>query len=130
MDGKNLDQVMKDMDIRLQFKVPNRIDPSNAEQLEVELPIDSMKAFTPLQIAKNMPKVRALLLLRKLLLEQQGNLDNRKEFRRLVRELAQDPKAVAALKKELQDFNGLTIPRPQLAAGEAPPSSGPETKPQ
>ena len=44
-----------------------------------------MKAFTPLQIAKNMPKVRALLLLRKLLLEQQGNLDNRKEFRRLVR---------------------------------------------
>lgn len=130
LDGKNLDQVMKDMDIRLQFKVPNRIDPSNSEQLDVELPIDSMRAFTPLQIARNMPKVRALLLLRKLLLEQQGNLDNRKEFRRLVRELSQNPEAVAALRKELQDFNGLKIPRPQLPAGEASPPSGPVAKPQ
>ena len=120
LDGKNLDQVMKDMDMRLRFQVPNRIDPGNSEQLDVELPIDSMKAFTPAQIAKNLPKVRALLLLRKLLLEQQGNLDNRKEFRRMVRELAQSPEAVAALKKELQDFNGLTIPRPQLPAGTAP----------
>ncbi|MFY0567100.1 type VI secretion system contractile sheath small subunit [Archangium lansingense] len=130
LDGKNLDQVMKDMDIRLQFQVSNRIDPGNSEQLDVELPIDSMKSFTPLQIARNIPKVRALLLLRKLLLEQQGNLDNRKEFRRLVRELAQNPEAVSALKKELQDFNGLKIPRPLLSAGEAPPPSDPAAKPQ
>lgn len=120
LDGKNLDQVMKDMDMRLQFKVRNRIDPSNAEELEVELPIDSMKAFAPVQLARNIPKVRALLVLRKLLLEQQGNLDNRKEFRRMVRELAQNPEAVAALKKDLEAFNGLKIPKPQLPAGEAP----------
>ncbi|WP_233261704.1 type VI secretion system contractile sheath small subunit [Vitiosangium sp. GDMCC 1.1324] len=130
LDGKNLDQVMKDMDIRLRFQVSNRIDPGNSEQLDVELPIDSMKSFTPLQIARNIPKVRALLLLRKLLLEQQGNLDNRKEFRRLVRELAQNPEAVSALKKELQDFNGLKIPRPSLSAGEASPPSDPAAKPQ
>ncbi|OJH40282.1 type VI secretion system contractile sheath small subunit [Cystobacter ferrugineus] len=119
LDGKNLDQVMRDMDMKLQFKVRNRIDPGNAEELEVALPLGSMKAFTPAEIAKNMPKVRALLLLRKLLLEMQGNLDNRKEFRRMVRELAQNPEAVAALREDLRDFNGLKIPKPLLTAGDA-----------
>ncbi|WP_002639491.1 type VI secretion system contractile sheath small subunit [Myxococcus hansupus] len=131
LDGKNLDQVMRDMSMTLQFKVPNRIDPGNAEELEVALPVDSMKSFTPAELAKNLPKVRALLLLRKLLLEMQGNLDNRKEFRRMVRELAQSPEAVAALRKDLQDFNGLAIPKPQLPAGEASSNaSPPEAKPQ
>ncbi|MBM7118737.1 type VI secretion system contractile sheath small subunit [Archangium primigenium] len=123
LDGKNLDQVMRDMDMTLQFKVRNRIDPGTAEQLDVTLPIASMKSFTPAELAKNMPKVRALLLLRKLLLEMQGNLDNRKEFRRMVRELAQNPEAVAALRNDLQDFNGLALPKPQLPAGDAPPAS-------
>ena len=39
LDGKNLDQVMRDMNMRLSFQVPNRIDPSNSGQLAVELPI-------------------------------------------------------------------------------------------
>jgi type VI secretion system protein ImpB len=129
LDGRNLDQVMKDMDMKLQFKVRNRVDPGNAEELEVELPIDSMKSFTPAQIARSLPKVRALLLLRKLLLEQQGNLDNRKEFRRMVRELAQNPEAVAALRKDLQDFSGLKIPR-QLPAGQASAPTDPAASPE
>jgi len=117
LDGKNLDQVMRDMNMSLQFTVKNQIDPANAEELEVNLPITSMKSFTPAEIAKNIPKVRALMLLRKLLLEMQSNLDNRKEFRRMVRELAQNPDAVAALQKDLKDFEGLKIPKRQLAAG-------------
>lgn len=117
LDGKNLDQVMRDMSMSLQFKVKNKIDPANAEELDVDLPITSMKSFQPAEIAKNIPKVKALMLLRKLLLEMQSNLDNRKEFRRMVRELAQNPEAVAALQKDLKDFEGLKIPKKQLTAG-------------
>jgi len=117
LDGKNLDQVMRDMNMSLQFKVKNKIDPANAEELDVDLPITSMKSFTPAEIAKNIPKLRALMLLRKLLLEMQSNMDNRKEFRRMVRELAQNPDAVAALQKDLKEFEGLKIPKKQLAAG-------------
>lgn len=121
LDGKNLDQVMRDMSMSLQFKVKNKIDPANAEELDVDLPITSMKSFAPAEIAKNIPKLRALMLLRKLLLEMQSNMDNRKEFRRMVRELAQNPDAVAALQKDLKEFEGLKIPKKQLPAGPPAP---------
>jgi type VI secretion system protein ImpB len=111
LDGKNLDKVMKDMAMTLKLAVPNQIDPDNAAEMNVELKIDSMKSFTPAQIAQQIPKVRAMLLLRKLLLEVQGNLDNSKEFRRMVRELAQDKEAVKTLQTSLQGFDGFKIPK-------------------
>ena len=116
LDGRNLDQVMKDMKMSISFKVPNKIDPDNAEELDVELPVNSMKSFTPAEIAQNIPKVKSLLLLRKLLLEVQGNLDNRKDFRRMLRALAQDPKAVAALTAQLKGFESFKIPAAKSAA--------------
>jgi len=74
-----------------------------------------MKSFTPAEIAQNVPKVKSLLLLRKLLLEVQGNLDNRKEFRRVLRALASDPGAIQKLMEELKGFEAFKIP----AKGEA-----------
>lgn len=110
LDGKNLNQVMADMNMSVSLSVPNRIDPSRSESLNVTLPITGMKSFTPADIAQNVPKVRSLLLLRKLLLEVQSNLDNRKEFRTLLRQLAQDPNAVAALREELAGFDDFKVP--------------------
>lgn len=115
LDGANLDQVMEDMKMTLNFKVQNKIDPSNGEEFDVSLPIKGMKSFTPAEIAQNVPKVKSLLLLRKLLLEVQGNLDNRKEFRRLLRAIASDPGAVQKLTEELKGFEAFKIP----AQGEA-----------
>lgn len=111
LDGTNLDKVMEDMKMSIQFSVPNRIDPENAENIDVNIPITSMRSFTPAEIAKNVPKIKALLLLRKLLLEVQGNLDNRKEFRKLLRSLAQDEVAVQALLEELEGFESFKVPR-------------------
>src|SRR4051812_38880947 len=71
LDGKNLDQAMTDMNMSLSFSVPNRIDPSKSEALSVTLPVTGMKSFTPATVAQHVPKVRSLLLLRKLLLEVQ-----------------------------------------------------------
>jgi type VI secretion system protein ImpB len=72
LDGKNLDQVMGDMNMSVKVTVPNRIDPERGEELVAELPIRSMKSFSPAEVAKNVPKVRALLLLKRLLLEVQA----------------------------------------------------------
>jgi type VI secretion system protein ImpB len=112
LDGTNLNQVMADMNMSVKFKVANRIDPERGgEELAVELPISSMKSFQPAQIARNVPKIRALLLLRKLLLEVQGNLDNRKDFRKLVRQLAQSEDAVQAMLKQLEGFESFKLPK-------------------
>jgi len=110
LDGKNLNQVMSDMNMSVRVTVPNRIDPERAEELTVELPIRSMKSFTPAEVANNVPKIKALLLLKKLLLEVQANLDNRKEFRRLLRALAQDRAAVEKLMSELSEFRDFKLP--------------------
>lgn len=110
LDGKNLDAVMGDMKMSVKMTVPNRIDPDKAEELPVELPIRSMKSFQPAEVAKHVPKIHALLLLKKLLLEVQANLDNRKEFRRLLRALAQDKDAIASLVSELKGFEAFKVP--------------------
>lgn len=130
LDGGNLNAVMQDMDMSVRFSVPNRINPDVAEDLSVELPITSMDSFTPARVAEHVPRVKALLLLRKLLLEVQGNLDNRKEFRKKLRALAQDEQAVAGLMAELPGFEDFRVPRllPKTTepAGASPPARGAE----
>jgi len=78
-----------------------------------------MKSFSAAEVAKNVPKVRSLLLLKKLLLEVQANIDNRKDFRRLLRELAQDKDAITKLLAELQGFDDFKIPTGSKVEGEA-----------
>ena len=42
LDGTNTNTVMKDMGLRLNFTVDNKIDPEREEELEISLLIDSM----------------------------------------------------------------------------------------
>ena len=93
LDGTNLSDVMADMNMSVKFNVANKIDPERAEELEVELPITSMKSFQPSDIAQNVPKIKALLLLRKL-----------------MRALAQDEQGVNALLEQLKDFDNFKVP--------------------
>jgi type VI secretion system protein ImpB len=110
LDGKNTDAVMKDMGMSLSFSVPNRIDPDKGDDLQVTLPIDSMKSFSPEQIAKQVPKVNGLLTLKKLLEEVLSNVDNRKEFRKLLGDLMADQAALAKLVEELKGFDSFKLP--------------------
>lgn len=119
LDGRNLNALMSDMQMAIRFDVPNCINPEASEMLPIELPITSMDSFSPASIAKKTPKVNALLLLRKLLLEVQGNLDNRKDFRKMLRALAQDESAMKKLMSELAEFDNFKVPKKI----DAPPSS-------
>lgn len=128
LDGKNLNQVIQNMGMTLNFSVPNRVDKkdpvdgSAPAPLQVNLKLDSMKSFSPVEVARQVPKINALLTLRKLLLELQGNLDNRKEFRQLVRQLAQSPEAVQKLKTELAAFKSMSLPK-LAATNPQPPTT-------
>lgn len=104
LDGTNLDAVMKDMNMRTEFEVENKIDPDTTGSISVDLPVENMKSFTPAVVASNIPKVKGLLLLRKLLLEVQGNIDNRKDFRKTLRELAKNRKKFEEIMKGIAEF--------------------------
>jgi type VI secretion system protein ImpB len=118
LDGRNLNAVMADMKMSLQLTVENRVDPDRGETIEVTLPVSGMNSFAPAQIAENVPKLKALLLLKKLLLEVQNNIDNRKEFRNLLRQLAESPDLAASLRAELAGYEDFKLPTGK--AGEAP----------
>lgn len=129
-DGKNLNSVMADMGMSVEVSVPNRID-GNGE-VDVRLPITSMRSFEPEAIIEAVPKMKALLRLRKVLNEVQGNMDNRREFRDLVRQLGSNPEAAEALKKELEalGYNSFRVPNPAEAKAAEGGDAGGEKAPE
>lgn len=116
LDGKNTDDVMKDMGIKLNFSVANKVDPDKSEDLQVEIPVDSMKSFSPEEVAKHVPKLKGLLMLKRLVEEVLSNVDNRKEFRKLLNELMSNEEALGKLMEELKGYESFKLPsRPDSA---------------
>ena len=108
--GTNTDQVMKDMGITLDVAVPNHIDPENEEDINVNLKIDSMASLKPDQIAEQIPKLQGILTLKKLLEETLSNVDNRKDFRKLLEELMSKPDELEKVLADLKAFEHLKLP--------------------
>lgn len=115
MNGTNTDDVMREMGISLNIAVPNRVDPANGDEMDVKLKVDSMKSLKPDAIAKQIPKVDALLLLKRLLEESINNVDNRKEFRKLLDELMSKPEELEKVLADLKSFEGLKLPEAKPA---------------
>jgi len=109
LDGTNLDAVMKDMGMSLKFAVSNKIDPQNSEDMNVDIPIDSIRSFSPDEVAKHVPKLKGILQIKKLLEEVISNVDNRKEFRKLLNDLLSNEEALARMMEQLKDYESLKL---------------------
>lgn len=109
LNGRNLDSVMKDMDMSITFDVDDKISGGDAK-LPVTLPINSMKSFSPDEIVNSVPKLKALLLLKNLLQELQASIDNQKDLRKLIQELYTKPEVFAALRGQLKEHDGFKLP--------------------
>ena len=64
------------------------------------------------EVAHNIPKINALLMVRRLLIEMLSNIDNRREVRRLINEIYQHPEQLKALMQELDAYSGYRLPDP------------------
>ncbi|PPC90774.1 MAG: type VI secretion system contractile sheath small subunit [Methylobacter sp.] len=110
LDGTNTDAVMKDMAMSLSFTVDNKIDPEQEEDLQVNIPIDSIKSFSPDQVAEHVPKLKGLLTLKQLIGEMLTNVDNRKEFHKLLDELMSNPDNLQKILADLKGFESFKLP--------------------
>jgi type VI secretion system protein ImpB len=108
MDGTNTDQVMKDMGMSINFTVANKID-EGEEDLQVSLSINSIKSFSPDQVAQQVPKLKGLLALKGLIREMQSNVDNRKELRKLMDQLMSNPENLEKVLADLKGFESLKL---------------------
>jgi type VI secretion system protein ImpB len=116
LDGTNTNTVMKDMRLSLNFTVDNKIDPEREEDLQVSLSIDSMKSFSPDQVAQQIPKLKGLLTLKTLICEMQSNVDNRKELRKLLDELMSNPENLEKVLADLKGFESFKLPSVESSA--------------
>lgn len=109
LNGSNTDEIMKDMGINLDIVVPNKIN-NKEEELRVQLNLDSISSFSPDAVAKQVPQIRSLLLLKKLLEEVLSNVANKKEFAQLLSKLYSDQESLQKLREKLQNFSAYRLP--------------------
>ena len=103
LNGSNTDEIMNDMGINLDIVVPNKVNP-NEEEMRVQLKLDSMGALSPASIAKQIPQVRSLLLLKKLLEEIQSNVANKKELAQLLSKLCSDKDSLEKMRRKISEL--------------------------
>lgn len=109
LDGRNTNNIMRDMNISLDCVVPNRLTPEE-ESLRVELNFDSISSFSPEEVAKQIPQVRSLLLLKKLLEEMQSNVANKKELAQLLSKLFSSEELLKKMREKLKNYSPYRIP--------------------
>ena len=114
MKGDNFAQVMKDMGIKLDMVIPNKINPDE-ESTRVNLDIDSMDAFSPDEVAKQIPQVKSLLLMKELLQEIESNVANKKELMQLLNKLYSNPELLEKMRAKLKPLEGYRIPQKKEA---------------
>ncbi|WP_224360576.1 type VI secretion system contractile sheath small subunit [Hyalangium versicolor] len=133
VNGNNLNELMKDMGMSISFEVDDKLSADGEGKMAVELPVDKIKSFHPDEIVKHVPKLKALMLLRKLLLEMQSDIDNRKDLRKKLYELFSNKDELKKLleSEQLKSYASMRLPavaaakpadgvQPALAAQNAP----------
>lgn len=101
IDKDNFNEVIKAQGIGLNITVPNKISGEPDDEMGVELKFESIKDFSPEEIAKKVPELNKLLELREALTALKGPLSNIPAFRKKIQELVKDEAARERLLKEL-----------------------------
>lgn len=77
IDRDNFNDIMKKLEPRVAFRVPNRLGDNPEELLNVELKFESLDEFEPAKVAEKVPVLNELLQMRKqlniLLSKMEGN---------------------------------------------------------
>ena len=87
VDRDNINDVMKKIEPRLVFRVPNRLNEDDTK-LNVELRFESMDDFQPARIAEQVTPLRKLLELRNSLANLRSNMNDKLDG--LVQKMIQD----------------------------------------
>ncbi|WP_043411157.1 type VI secretion system contractile sheath small subunit [Archangium violaceum] len=120
--GSNINELMKDMGMSISFEVDDKISADGEGKMQIALPIDRMKSFHPDEIVHQVPKLKALLLLRKLLMEMQSDIDNRKELRRTLYELFSNKEQLQKVLEsdQLKSYASMRLPKQALPKSDQP----------
>ena len=85
IDKMTFDEVLAKQALSLTLSVPNRLQvESGAEELAVQLRLNSMKDFNPASLVEQVPELSKLMALRDALVALKGPLGNAPAFRKAI----------------------------------------------
>lgn len=85
IDKMTFDEVLAKQELSLTLSVPNRLQAeSGAEELPVQLRLNSMKDFNPASLVEQVPELSKLMALREALVALKGPLGNAPAFRKAI----------------------------------------------
>jgi type VI secretion system protein ImpB len=97
----NFNDVIKSYNLTMNFSVPNRLEENSDEDLNIDLKINSMKDFSPSQIAEQTPELASLMELRRALQALKGPLGNVPAFRKTIQAILENDDTRSQVMQEL-----------------------------
>ncbi len=111
----NFESVMKSLDVSMESTVKNKLKGAGDEDLKVNLKIDSLKSFTPEEVARQVPELSRLVAMRNLLQDLRNRVVSTAQFRKQLESIVKDKDALDRLTAELD----------QVVARDAAPPDAP-----
>ncbi len=102
IDKNNFDEVLANQKLGLTLSVPNRLqDEDSAQELAIDLRINSMKDFNPASLVEHVPEMKKLMELRDALMALKGPLGNAPAFRKAIESVLEDDESRSRVLGEL-----------------------------
>jgi type VI secretion system protein ImpB len=101
IDKDNFNDVLGQHKLSLSFNVGDKLSGKDGEELAVNVKFNSMKDFSPSEVAKQVPELSKMLDLREALTALKGPLANVPAFRKKIEELLKDPAQREKVMREL-----------------------------
>lgn len=100
INKNNFDSVLSEYSPKVNLTVKNTLADDGSENA-VSLTFKNMKDFSPEQVARQIPQLKAMLAMRNLLRDLKANLLDNQTFRKELEKILLDPALSAELRSEL-----------------------------
>lgn len=90
VDKDNFDDVLRNQKIGVEMSVPNRLSDEEGAEMGLSLKFETMKDFSPENVARQVPDLKKLLELREALVALKGPLGNVPAFRKAIESILED----------------------------------------
>jgi len=100
VNKNNFDSVLAEFSPAIKLSVENTLVHDGSEEA-INLTFRDMKDFTPEQVARQIPQLKAMLAMRNLLRDLKANLLDNQAFRKELEKILLEPQLSAELRNEL-----------------------------